>query len=105
MLTPRKIKLMPDYECWPLWEASPGRIGNIDPASLPISDSLRHQLLKWTQTYDSMLNYSDPASSGFPNEAAEQEFKKMGMELANRLQQELGAQFEVVLHKSFLPDT
>lgn len=96
--TRRKIKLMADYECWPLWEASPGKVGDINPASLPISDSLRDELRKWKQSYDSILNRSDPASSAFPNEAAEQEFKKTGFKLAKRLQQELGDGFEVIPH-------
>jgi hypothetical protein len=96
---PRKIKLMADYECWPLWEASPGVVDNIDPSSLPISDSLRYELRNWAREFDATLNWADPASSGFPNETAEREFRIAGVEIARRLQQELGAGFEVILHR------
>ena len=95
----RKIKVMADYQCWPLWEASPGKFGDIDPASLPISDSLRAELLEWKKRFDSILNLDDPASSRFPDAAAEQEFKRMGAALAERLQQELGAGYEVISYR------
>jgi hypothetical protein len=58
--TVRKIRVMADYQCWPLWEASPGRFGDIEPASLPISDSLRGDLLEWKRMFDSILNLDDP---------------------------------------------
>ncbi|BDI18607.1 hypothetical protein ANSO36C_44090 [Nostoc cf. commune SO-36] len=32
-----KIKLMPDYGCYPLWWVSSDKIGNIDPETLPLS--------------------------------------------------------------------
>ncbi|KES16178.1 hypothetical protein GASC598I20_006050, partial [Gilliamella apicola SCGC AB-598-I20] len=35
----KKIKLMADYECYPLWIDSDNEVGNIDPDSLLISDS------------------------------------------------------------------
>ncbi|HUS34868.1 MAG TPA: hypothetical protein VM680_05910 [Verrucomicrobiae bacterium] len=95
----RKIRVAADYQCWPLWEASPGKYGDINPASLPISDALRADLLEWKSRFDSILNWDDPGSSGFADAAAEQEFKRMGAALAERLQQELGAGFEVILHR------
>jgi len=91
----RTIKLMPDYQCFPLWEASPGQVGNIDPESLPISPDLRTQLLVWANTYDATLNVDDPACSGFQSNEAEVEFKRMGNELGERLRSELGPNFTV----------
>jgi hypothetical protein len=38
-------------------------------------------------------------SSGFSDAAAEEAFKKMGVALAERLQQELGSGYEVILHR------
>lgn len=91
----RAIKLMPDYQCFPLWEARSGQVGNIDPNTLPISYVLKQQLLDWAATYDATLNMDDPTSSGFLSDEAEAEFKRTGIELENRLRVELGSDFTV----------
>jgi hypothetical protein len=92
----RIIKLMPDYNCFPLWEASPPKVGNIDPSDLPISEELRIELLKWAETFDETLNPGDPASSGFKSDESKEQFRTAGMTLAERLRTELGATFNVV---------
>jgi hypothetical protein len=91
----RTIKLMPDYQCFPLWEASPGQVGNIDPKNLPISNDLRTQLIMWAETYDATLNMNDPACSGFQSDEAEAQFKRIGSKLGERLREELGQNFTV----------
>lgn len=91
----RTIRLMADYQCFPLWEASPGKVGNINPGSLPISHDLQTGLAMWAKTYDLTLNMDDPASSGFESDDAEASFKKIGNELAVRLRDELGPGFTV----------
>ncbi len=91
----RAIKLMADYQCYPLLEASPGVVGNIDPEELPISERLRQALTQWAEWYDSTLNLSNPAISGFPSDSDREEFKRKGMELGERLRHELGDGFAV----------
>lgn len=91
----RTIKLMADYQCFPLWKASPGEVGNIDPGSLPISSNLKARLLQWARDFDATLKLDDPASSGFQSEAAKIEFQRVGKELGRQLQSELGADFIV----------
>jgi hypothetical protein len=91
----RTLKLMTDYQCYPLWEASPGEVGNIDPNLLPLSTSLQAQLLDWADVYDKTLNWEDPATSGFASVDAVDEFKAQGMRLADRLREELGPEFAV----------
>jgi hypothetical protein len=92
----RTIKLMADYNSHPLWEATPGVVGNVDPDDLPLSEDLRKILRRWADDYDTTLNLSDPASAGFANAEAEAAFKKRGYELAERLRGELGPAFCVV---------
>lgn len=92
----RKIKLMPDYNCFPLWGASADDVGNIDPEELPISTLLKKKLLDWSQKYDATLNLDDPIESGFRSEEEEQAFKSEGQALALLLQKELGADFLVI---------
>jgi hypothetical protein len=91
----RTIKLMADYQCYPLWGVPPDELGDINPDTLPISQNLKMQLIKWAQTFDATLNMNDPASSGFLSDQEEVEFKKIGHELGERLQNELGSEFDV----------
>lgn len=92
----RRIKLMADYECFPIWEASPGVVGNIDPQELPISSGLRERLMLWAETFDKTLHRDDPASSGFANECDESAFRDEGEGIARALQDELGDGYVVL---------
>lgn len=89
------IKLMPDYQCFPLWDMTPGAYGDLDPKILPISEALQMQLMDWAQVYDTTLNLDDPMNSGFKTVDAKHAFEAEGMRLADRLRKELGAEFEV----------
>jgi len=93
----REIKLMADYGCFPLWESSPGSVGNIDPNTLSISDDLKFRLEKWSHQYDSTLNPDDPLRSGFPSLDAKGAFEREGQLLAKLLGEELGSKFKVVI--------
>lgn len=84
---------MADYQCFPLWEASPGVVGNIDPQDLPISSSLKQRLMTWAIRFNTTLNMNDPANSGFESEQAAYAFRQEGELLAQSLQEELGAAF------------
>lgn len=89
----REIKLMADYQCHPLWDMSPGKYGDIDPITLPISDDLRQELTSWARVFDETLNMLDPASSGFKTAVEEAAFRTQGLRLADRLKDELGPEF------------
>ncbi|MGO4815704.1 hypothetical protein AB4156_40025 [Cupriavidus sp. 2MCAB6] len=91
----RAIKLMADYQCFPLWEASPGEVGNIDPEGLPIWQDLKTKLANWARQYDETLNMDYPPDSGFENAAVEAQFKQEGYLLADRLRMELGPEYEI----------
>jgi hypothetical protein len=92
----RVIRLMPDYQCFPLWEASPGTVGNIDPASLPLSVPVQERLTAWAGKFDATLNMNDPASSGFATQQVADAFRREGEVLARLLQNELGADYVIV---------
>ena len=91
----KTLKLMADYQCFSLWEASPGEVGNIDPENLPISHDLKTQLATWAKIYDATLNMDDPACSGFQSDEADAEFKRVGNAVGDRLRAELGSNFSV----------
>ena len=88
---PRAIKLMPDYESWPLWhdDRQSGWDTNIDPGLLPVSDALKERRHDWSRRYDATLNRQDPAASGFASDREEAAFADQGRDLAEALKSEL----------------
>ncbi|WP_370463638.1 hypothetical protein [Pantoea sp. B9002] len=97
----KKIKLMADYGCYPLWGTTPDDFGDISPEDLSISSNLKDSLYSWAKRYDAILNMDDPASSGFKDKEEEEKFIKDGYELARNLQDELGNQYEVIYHSEY----
>jgi hypothetical protein len=97
-MAPTKIKLMTDYGCHPLWWDGQGRVGNIDPALLGLSEELRRELQSWATRYDAILNHDDPRASGFRSRDDEQSFEEDGRSLKAKLEDALGPSFEVRLH-------
>lgn len=85
---------MADYDCWPLWEDG-DRVGNIDPADLPISDGLKQRLLMWARRYDQTLDREDPASSGLADAHSLDGFEGEGRRLWQELRVQLGDGYEV----------
>jgi len=91
----RKIKLMTDYDCYPLWEEFSDGVDNIAPSSLQISESLAARIDAWGDEYDKTMNREDPAASGFRNEQAIVAFEEEGEALFAELKQELSTGFAV----------
>jgi hypothetical protein len=89
------IKLNADYGSHPLWWDSPGKVGNIEPTALPLSQKILTRLLAWITIYESTLNWNDPASSGFPSEEAREAFEQEGISIWHQLRQELSPDYEV----------
>jgi hypothetical protein len=94
---PRVIKLMADYYCHPLWEVAP-EIDNIDPSTLPISDSMQAALRAWATTFDETLDQDYPPDSGFADPEQRAAFEAEGHRLWRKLQRELGEQVRVVYY-------
>jgi hypothetical protein len=94
----RTIKLMTDYECFPLWEISDDVSENLDPCKLPISEELKCALQNWANQYDETLNHQDPLASCFASESAEKLFQEEGEKLFQWLEKELGSTFKILKH-------
>jgi hypothetical protein len=95
------IKLMPDYHCWPLWHHD-GVIGNIDPDELGISRALSERMKIWSDTYDSHLALSNPASTTWTKDE-ESEFDAEGRRIALLLAEEVGTAFDVYYSSRCIP--
>ena len=91
-----KIKLMADYGCDPLWWADADKVGNIDPARLPLSQETINHLRKWATDYNATLNWQDPGNSLDLSPEEEAAFEQEGISLWKQLQKELAPNDEVV---------
>lgn len=91
----QKIKLMADYQCFPLWWQETDKVGDINPATLPLSQETIYRLEKWAETYDRTLNLEDPRLSGFASEKETQMFDLEGISLWHQLRKELAPDYEV----------
>lgn len=89
----RYIKLMPDYQCFPLWDMTPGEYGDLDPKMLPITELLKSQIMDWARVCDGALDMEDSANSGFTTTGAKDAFELEGMRLADQRREELGPEF------------
>jgi hypothetical protein len=92
----RRLKLMADYGCHPLWGTVDPEIGDLDPASLPLSAALVADLAAWAAGFEATLDPDDPAASGFATAEDAAAFRAEGERLAARLSAELGPDFEIV---------
>jgi hypothetical protein len=95
-----QIKLMTDYESWPLWWAGDADPGNIDPNTLPLSAATIARLEAWANAFDATLNRDDPASSDFPSDAAFESFEAEGRALWRQLRDELAPQYQVLYYST-----
>lgn len=84
----RRIKVMADYQCYPLWAMDEGKIGCFSPYHLGVSVELESDLWNWAGEFDASLNLDDPANSKWSKERYEQHIEQ-GLALARRIKQEL----------------
>ncbi|QVQ53421.1 hypothetical protein J4H86_06590 [Spiractinospora alimapuensis] len=96
------IKVMADYDCYPLWGVGPGFYDNLSPyaSALGLSSGLAVELDRWAEEYDATLNRADPKESGFPTPEAEDDFARRGRELAQRVANEVGGVWSVIYFDS-----
>jgi hypothetical protein len=85
----RSFKLMPEYECSPLWEDVSDGTRNLDLAEVPISPGLSRALAAWADEFEGTFNGEYPPDSGFPTPDAEADFDRRGRELWRQLASEL----------------
>lgn len=90
----KQIKLMLDYQCWPLWFAGDGEeIGNIDPRTLPLNIETIKDLEVWSEVFDSQLNLQYPKNIFSGKELSNEEWdnlEKEGIRLWKKLIEEFG---------------
>ena len=91
----KKITLMTDYGCDPLWWEEPYIAGDIAPESLPLSKDTIARLHQWANHYNTRLNWDDTSNSPIPKPEEVAQFETEGINLWQQLRQELAPDYEV----------
>jgi hypothetical protein len=86
-----RLKLMADYQCFPLWWHGGRWIGMIQPDVLPLSEELKRRLSAWAAVYDGLMQ----TDYQWPSAAAQAAFVRDGRVLLAALREELGPDYEV----------
>jgi hypothetical protein len=89
------IKIMPDYQCFPLWRIDDTGVENLNPVELPITENLKTMLLDWKKKYDDTLNMSDPISSGFKTDFEENNFEEQGLRIWQQMLAEIENLYQI----------
>jgi hypothetical protein len=92
----KKIKLMLDYGCSPLWWYESEKVGNIDPSQLPLSQEIIKNLEDLAMENDQCLNWDDPANTEEATTTEIEYFEQKLISLWQQLQTELSPQYQVV---------
>jgi hypothetical protein len=92
----KTIKLMADYDCFPIWEIFDDGTENIDPEALEISNELKQSLNLWSDLYDQTMNIEDPVNSRFASKNLEDEFEREGQRLWSELKKQLSPIYRVL---------
>jgi hypothetical protein len=85
---PKRIKLMADYGCHPVWSLDDDYGGNIDPDVLGFSPALVADLDAWAERFEDALDWDDPGAfkedDGF-GERHEAAGRKLAIRVAREL--------------------
>lgn len=92
----KKIRLMADYGCYPLWWDEPDQVGDLDPKSLPLTQEIIQRLYNWADAFDARLDFDDPDNSPEVTPEQTETFESEGLSLWQQLQKELFPDYEVV---------
>lgn len=83
----RRVKVMADYDCHPLWALDEGHYGCFAPEELGLSPELAGDLGAWADAFTASLNRDDPANSLWTDEQ-QRAHDEQGRTLARRLARE-----------------
>ncbi len=92
---PERLRLSPEYGCWPTWDDVTG--SNIDPVDLGLPDDLFTRLQQWDDHWQATFKPDDPTSSGFSSQDASQRWREEGEAIAGSLAQQWPGQLVVKL--------
>lgn len=91
----RKIIIMSEYNCYPLWEAKEDGLINFEAYELGISYELAKKIEDWGEQFELTYNADDPVSSSFKSEDEKKNFIATGNLILKELRSALSRNFEI----------
>lgn len=83
---PERLRLAPEYGCWPTWDEETGY--NVDPANLGLSDTLLARLQQWDDAWQATFEPDNPEASRFADNEAAKRWLDEGRAIAGELERE-----------------
>ncbi|MDR9776660.1 hypothetical protein RJJ65_29205 [Rhizobium hidalgonense] len=86
----KSLKLMAEVQCWAIWDVD--TLDNIDPSTLPISQTLAEAVNQWSDWFDSIYKLDQPnfqIDISFSSKEEEDQFYDEGWRLLSRLKNEM----------------
>jgi hypothetical protein len=96
----KTIKLMADYQCWPLWWTDNDAPGNIDPSTLPLTPVTVARLNQWAAQFDKRLNWNEPNATPPLTSDEVDAFEREGVSLWLKLRDELHPDYSVTYYSA-----
>ncbi|MEQ1754962.1 MAG: hypothetical protein ABL973_12605 [Micropepsaceae bacterium] len=81
--TPVNLRLQPDWQCHPLWDADTG--DNVSQYALELPHELMDRIERWDDLFQDTYDGDDPSSSGFKSEHERQLYREEGKAIAAEL--------------------
>lgn len=98
----RRIKLMAEYGCSPLWVLEDGDLLSTPaPEDLPVSRALIEDICRWRDAFEATYDADDPRESGFGTKELWVAFDTEGQRLHRELKSELGDEWDIE-YKSYV---
>ena len=91
----KKIIIMSEYNCYPLWEKKEDGLSNFEAYELNIPKDLAKKIEDWGDIFEATYVSDDPSISGFSGNEQRQAFIDLGKDLSRELHLALGQGFEV----------
>ena len=82
-IVPKHLRLAPDWQHWPLWDAETG--DNVSHFQLNLPDAIAERIKAWDDAWQETYNGDDPASSGFANDSERQAHVLEGKSIVQEL--------------------
>jgi hypothetical protein len=90
---PTRLRLAPDWNCSPLWDADTGK--PVSVYRLGLSFELSERIEAWDDTWQATYNEDDPVAGGFQDEAARHTYLLEGRAIVEALRGEWQGELEV----------
>ncbi|WP_050462293.1 hypothetical protein [Herbaspirillum autotrophicum] len=90
------IRFVAEYLAPPFFDPSIENMGHLEPEDLPLTDALLYEVEKWNCEFQKTFNDAYPPDSGFKTDEELKFFNEIGHELAIKLQNFLGEEYEII---------